>query len=367
MQKKVITLAVAAALVVPAVAMADVKIYGKADIAFGTTSNGVVSTTQVASQVTKIGLNGSEDLGDGLNAIWQIEQQVDIDDSTRAGAKNTLATRNSFVGLKSDNMGTVLMGRHDTPYKLATRKLDVFADQIADSRHLMGGGTGLNRGGYMDMRPGDALMYQSPNLSGFEFAALYSAGAETATLATNIKGSLWSLSGSYKQGAFYGAIAHQKVAYGTAGTGTFAPAGLLAANDSLKASKAGVGYAVTDALKLNMVYEKITSSIGGGGLNTLGRSNWHLGGEYSMGNDAIKLAYTRAGDTNSVANTGAKMIGVGYDHNLSKRTALYAQYNKLSNDSAASYGFGSSATTATVAGVLGQNISGFMVGMKHAF
>ena len=46
-------------------------------------------------------------------------------------------SRNTFVGL-TGGFGTAILGRHDTPYKLATRSLDVFADNIADNRSIMG-------------------------------------------------------------------------------------------------------------------------------------------------------------------------------------------------------------------------------------
>lgn len=363
LKELIIILSIAAA---PAFAFADtsnVSVYGKVDLAFGRTSNGTVSTNQISSQASRFGIKGSEGLGDGLAVIWQIEQQINMDNSGAAG--NGLGTRNSFLGLKSDSAGTVLLGRHDTPYKIATRKLDVFADQIADNRHLMGGGTSADKGSYMDMRATDELVYLSPNISGFKAAASYATGAEAATTAAQIKGSLWSLAGMYDQGPFYGAIAYQNVKYGTAATGSVVATGSLAAGDSMKAWKMGAGYKM-DALQLNAVYEKITSSVGAASLNTLGRTDWYLAGKYSFGSDDVKLSYTRAGDTNGVASTGARMLGLGYDHNLSKRTSLYAQYNKLSNDAGASFGFGTT-TTATVAGIAGQSASGFMLGMKHTF
>lgn len=368
-KKKLMIVALAAAFSAPAFAEnANVSIYGKVDLAFGSTSNGTVSTNQISSQVTKLGFKGSESLSDGLAAIWQIEQQIDIDNAGAGNStKNTLASRNSFLGLKNDSLGTVLLGRHDTPYKIATRNLDVFGDQFADNRHLMGGGASLNAGSYMDARPADELVYFSPNMNGFKAAASYAAGAELASTAAQVKGSLWSLAGMYDQGPFYGAIAYQNVKYGTAATGQFAPAGTLVAGDSLKGWKLGAGYTM-DALQLNAVYEKITSSMGAAGVNALGRTNWYLAGQYNFGNDDVKLAYTRAGNTNGVANTGAKMIGLGYDHNLSKRTSLYVQYVKLSNDSGAKFGFNTAATTAATTGVInGVSPTGFMLGMKHVF
>jgi predicted porin len=377
MQKKIIALAVATALTAPALALADgITVYGKADIGYGSFGNGTVSTQEMSSQVTKLGFKGNEDLGDGLNAIWQIEQQIDLNNAGGGNSThNTFAGRNSFLGLKGESWGTFLMGRHDTPYKESTRHLDVFGDQMADNRHLMGGGVTASSGSYMDMRPGNELMYYSPDMSGFKFSASYVAGADTAdkTGAATVKGSVWSLDGVYEAGPFYGAVAYQNVKFGTAGSGQIdltnqKTAAGIAAGDSLKAWKAGVGYWVTDSLRLVGVYEKLTSSIAASpNANVLGRTDWNLGGIYKFGNDDVKLSYTKAGNSGGVANTGAKMIGVGYDHNMSKRTSLYAMYNKLTNDSAATFGFNGAATTAVVAGVANQSVTGFMVGMKHTF
>ncbi|MDP1997934.1 MAG: porin, partial [Gallionella sp.] len=144
-QKKLIVIALAAtAFSAPALAeTANVSFYGIADLSYdfvnnGTSAAGVAgaSKTNVSSNVSRIGLKGAEGLDDGLSVIWQIEQQINIDNTTEAGGTGTFATRNSFVGLKHDTAGTVLLGRHDTPYKLATRRLDPFADSVADNRAL---------------------------------------------------------------------------------------------------------------------------------------------------------------------------------------------------------------------------------------
>ena len=148
MQKKLIALAIASAISAPAFAdNANFTFYGTADVSYDmvntgngtTTANGAtavngVSKRVVSSNVSKFGFKGAEDLGDGLAAVWQIESLIVLDGS----ATSTFATRNSFAGLKSETFGTVLMGKHDTPYKIATRKLDVFGDNIADNRALLG-------------------------------------------------------------------------------------------------------------------------------------------------------------------------------------------------------------------------------------
>lgn len=401
MKKSLIALAVASAFVAPA-AMAEVNVYGKVDMAFGSTNNGAISTNQISSQVTKLGFKGSEDLGDGLNVIWQIEQQIDIDNAASGqSSHNTFATRNSFAGLKSSSMGTVLMGRHDTPYKLATRGLDPFGDQLADNRSLMGGAGGANgptatnhysntSAAAFDGRQGNVLAYITPDMNGFTGAVAYVAGAETATASTDTKGSAWSLMGTYKADALYGALAYEVHDLGTAGTGTIvggAAGNFAAAGTKEHAWKLGVGYTLS-AFDLGFVYEKTTDNLGGAGggqtndmlagactavgQNCYGHSAYTLSGKYSFSNDDVKLAYTAAGKLNGAAagtDTSAKQWSVGYDHNLSKTTSLYAQYTSIKNAANATYSVANYGSTAGgfAASAAGQSVNGFGLGLKHSF
>jgi len=373
MQKKILVLAVAAALAAP-MAFADtanVTMYGTVDMALGVTDNGTsaagvagTSATQISSQVSKLGFKGSEDLGDGLSAIWQIEQQIDIDAAgTGNSTKTTLATRNSFAGLKS-NMGTVLLGNHDTPYKISTRKLDVFSDQIADNRSLMG------LAGAHDARLGNVVAYISPDMSGFTAAAAYVAGAEGATTSGQVKGSAWSLAGMYNAGPFYAALAYQTIDGGSAGTspGVALFDTTVGANNKISATKLGGSYTM-DALQVNAVYEKTTST-NVAGLDGLERTNYYLAGKFNVSaSDDVKLAYTHAGTGRNSTTNGAKQISLGYDHNLSKRTTLYAQYTKLSNDSGASNKLSTSGSTAggMVLPGAGASPSAYAFGLKHTF
>ena len=372
MKKKLITLAVASTLaatvVISAPAFADtsnVTVYGVANMSFDRTDTGVVSATQVSSNQSRLGLKGSEDLGDGLSAVWQIEQQINIDNSTTN--PNTFASRNSFLGLSSASAGTALLGRHDTPYKIATRGLDIFGDTIADNRTLMGSTAGGgNFRGLHDARLGDVVAYISPAMSGFTGAIAYSAGAETASTAAQIKGGAWSLAGLYGDGPLNASLAYQVIDVGTTGTGGMAagtlPAGVVA-GDKVKAWKLGGGYTM-DAITVNAVYEKTSNTLAGASAG--GQTNFYLGGKYSFGSDAIKLAYTRAGDVQATTNTGAKQWAVGYDHSLSKRTTLYALYTSVNNDTTAAYGL-TTVSTGGAAGVASQDPSAISFGMKHTF
>jgi|SRR5690349_20490080 len=127
MNKKLMAVAVAGALGVPAAALAqEVQIYGRANVgvdsysATGATAGSgsdVKSRTRVFDQGSRLGFRGTEDLGGGLKAIWQIESGVNIDTGSangQSGAANTstgtLATRDSYAGLEG-GFGRVQFGR----------------------------------------------------------------------------------------------------------------------------------------------------------------------------------------------------------------------------------------------------------------
>src|SRR5260370_11262675 len=120
MNKKLIALAVAGACVAPA-AMAQtanpVTLYGRIHATFevveatggaaGTPE--VIRRNRVNDQASLLGVRGTEDLGGGLSAFFQLETAFRPDDASSA-----FAQRNSAVGLQG-SWGSLLLGRWDTP------------------------------------------------------------------------------------------------------------------------------------------------------------------------------------------------------------------------------------------------------------
>ena len=82
MQKKIIALAIASAMTVPALAYAEATVYGQARLSIDMVNNGAQATAQPASynqlnnRASRVGFKGSEDLGGGLSAVWQMETDV---------------------------------------------------------------------------------------------------------------------------------------------------------------------------------------------------------------------------------------------------------------------------------------------------
>ena len=377
-QRKLIVVALAAATFsAPSLAeTANVSFYGIADLSYdfinnGTSAAGVAGAnkTNVSSNVSRFGLKGAEGLDGGLSVIWQIEQQINIDNTTEAGGTGTFATRNSFVGLKSDSMGTVLLGRHDTPYKLATRRLDVFADSIADSRALTGGVTSPttvdSANTAFDGRPTNTILYTSPKLSGFTGMIAYANMTETNTTAAQAKNNLVSMAATYDAAPFFGSLGYEEHKLDVTRIG-----------GKESAWKLGLGYTMMDAFTLGFAYEKTsdnlcTAVVVGGcaaiGNDRFGHNAYYLSGNYKMGMNAVKFAYGSAGKLASLANTGANQFSLGYDHGLSKRTKLYAIYSRISNKTASDYGFSQSTSAASTVNGIGSSPSVVSLGIKHTF
>ncbi|MFZ5522666.1 MAG: porin [Pseudomonadota bacterium] len=387
LQKKVFALALAAGLVTPLAALADngnFTFYGKADVSYDmvntgdgtTTANGATAVTGVtkrvvSSNVSKFGFKGAEDLGDGLSAIWQVEQQINIDDA----AKNTFASRNTFAGLKSESIGTLLFGIHDTPYKIATRKLDVFGDNIADNRALLGAPkavtavaptatagaaafAGASNQGF-ELRPNNVLAYISPAFSGVTAAVATVNLTEQNYNNAHLANSALSLAVMYDAAPFYGSAAYESHKLET-----------VAAGAKESATRLGFGFK-PEAFEVNVVYEKTTDNLGAAQVNSLGHSAFYVGGKYNIGNDAVKLAYGKAGVLGTgaaqVVDSGASQISVGYDHGLSKRTKLYAVYSKITNGKGINYGFSQNSGAATTSSGFGTSPSALSLGVQHSF
>lgn len=360
MQKKLLVLALASVMAQPMMASADsnVSVYGVADVSADSVNDGktanAVTKSKISSNVSKLGFKGSEDLGDGLKAIWQIEQQINIDNSTATG--NTFATRNTFAGLSSASLGTVIMGRHDTPYKIATRKYDVFGDNIADNRSLMGGVSKASAYSSFDGRPTDVIAYISPEMAGFTAIAGFVQLNENPAVG---KANAISVAGMYKAADFplTATLAYEQ--HNLDGL-------LLIPGAKESAIKAGASYAV-DALTLAAVYEKTSDNQGVVGANKYGHSSVYVSAKYALGTGAIKVAYTKAGSL-ALANTGANQWTLGYDHGLSKRTTVYGLYTKLNNGTGGAYGLSTNGTGGSnTAGNLGSAPSAFSLGVKHSF
>jgi uncharacterized peroxidase-related enzyme len=172
-----------------ATAQSSVSIYGtlNADVesveATGATvpSGDFSSRGRVSSNSSNVGFRGVEDLGGGLKVFFQVESSANLDEGG-----GTWASRNSAVGLTSA-WGQILLGQWDTPYKVATARLDPFGTTgIAAYSGIMGfsgsltagqGGANFQQRASFDRRARNVVQYPYPYLR--KVAAEFPARRET--------------------------------------------------------------------------------------------------------------------------------------------------------------------------------------------
>jgi predicted porin len=201
MKKSLLALAVLGAFAGAAQAQSSVTIYGIIDTGVSYTSKAVGTGTTTGSkfamnsgniQGSRIGFKGTEDLGGGLSAVFQLEAGFKndtgaLDDSK---ASNTLFRRKSVVGL-AGGFGSVLLGRQTD-----------FADTISAYTSVadFGGVTG-NVGHNLDRlegtRTNNSVSYTTNNLNGFTGNVMYGFG-ETA--GSTSSGQAYGLGGKYENG-----------------------------------------------------------------------------------------------------------------------------------------------------------------------
>lgn len=347
MNKKLIALGVAAALTAPLAAQAGVEVYGeaRASLDFVTNNDNTAgeedSAISLSSNKSRIGFRGDEDLGNGLSAMWQFEQQMEFD----TGAANTSA-RDTFIGL-GGGFGTVLAGHLSTPYKSSTNYMDVFRNTRGDYNAIMGS---VNGSVEFDNRADNAIIYMTPDMNGFKASLAYILADinNDDDLPISTAGGdrdAYSLSGGYTNGPLFLTAAYE--AMNAAGAG----------GDDATAWKIGGTFTITDATTVGAIWESIDL----GGANN-DRDAWLLNAKHKMGDTSLMASVAMADETGGTADTGATHFALGVGQALSANTDVYALYTVVSNDANASYGLFSNSDSFT-----GEDMSAFSVGINHKF
>ena len=170
-------------------------VYGKLWISIESQNTASGTEVDMVSNASRLGIKGSMDFGEGIEAIYQAEYEVDPVDGTADESKDrTFKQRNSFVGLKG-SMGTIFLGKHDTATKRSQKKIDLFNDLAGDIKNILQG----------ENRMSDLVGYTTPKINGF--SATFNAIKGTEGLGDDSIGDSTSTSLSYDSENFYIALA----------------------------------------------------------------------------------------------------------------------------------------------------------------
>jgi predicted porin len=343
MNKKILMTAIGAALVAgPMLAQAAPTVYGHFHMSFDNIDNGKSAFGYVASNSTRIGVKGDEDLGGGLKGIYQVESGALAADTGSGGFGATL--RNSYLGFSS-SWGAVKVGRYDTPMKDLGRKLDNFNEEVGDARNMLSGSCTLNTttagscsnsvAGTFDQRASNVIRYESPNMDGLTVNALHTSntdpniGASAAEGPANGSVSVNSLGVNWAAGPAFVGLAYEKhgVIKNSAGGATTSQTGT---KDSESAMRLVGSYTMGDIM-VGLIYQDAKDLFG----FDAKQKTTGLAASYKMGNNMLKAHYYKAADVKGKdggTSTGGNMLALGVDHTFSKTTLAYFNYAKVSND-----------------------------------
>lgn len=165
---------------------------------------------EISSNSSFLGLKGEEKLTDRLSAVYAIEWGFSAD-----GDSSDWTQRNRFVGLKDAQLGTLKIGKHDTPVKQLSSVVDTFNNYVANKADIGGIFTGENR---ID----NVLVYESPAVQlldgAFKVNALLATGESSGIKATSGGakvtgrglGDAWSASVTYENPLLVAGIGYDK-------------------------------------------------------------------------------------------------------------------------------------------------------------
>jgi predicted porin len=341
----------------PAVsAQSAITPYGLIDMAIVQESGGSAgSVTKLTSGVnvgSRIGFKGTEDLGNGLSAVFVLESGFQGDTGT-LGQGGLLFGRQAYVGLRG-GFGSLLVGRQYTPEYLVVAFADPFGSgYVADSKNVVA--TSGNSFSRMD----NTIKYLSATVSGLT--------AELAVAPGEVAGD----SAAGRQ--FGGSIAYSagplqvRVGYHNRNNDT---ATLRNTENARNAVLAAVyDFGVVKAHLLYGANRGLNSSVLRNTANPFGRPTIPVASTDSrdalvgltipLGPHTLLASYIRK-DDRTAFNQDAHQVAIGYRYTLSRRTSMYAVYARIDNRNGAGYTVGNASESGT-------GSRGISVGISHAF
>ena len=305
-----------------AFAQSSVTLYGRVNTTVERQEVGNVKTTGLFNNASRFGFKGTEDLGGGLKAGFQLESGFSSD--TGASDSRGFFARQSEVNL-SGGFGTVRLGNFFPESYYAT------ADYVSMHNHDTGNSSDAF---YAYVMPSaNKIAYRTPSFGGLTVDAAVAlheqatGGKNAFDLAVNYNLGALALGAGYsKQGDV-----NQFAGRALYTFGAFTVGGYIQRDE--------------DAFRAN-----------GGKRNT-----FRLAGAYNLGASEFHVNVGRAGEYKNTPDSDATQYTVGYNYNLSKRTKVYGYYTRINNSRAGTYGFNQVPVGA------GVDSNTLAVGIRHNF
>jgi predicted porin len=274
---------------------------------------------------------GSEDLGGGNKAIFELTSQFDLGSGATIPGAGQIFNRTALVGLTNDRFGSLTFG---TQYDFMFETLTL---GLYDGAFLFGGiydfrqgpftalGVPNNPTGSFDFdrmagatRVGNSVKYRSPDIAGFTVGALYGFGGVPGSFSSD---STMSFGANYANGPLGIGAAYVEVKYPQLGDG----------HDGIRNFGFGAHYNFGSVLGM-LLYTNTKNTASGAKIDVYkGGASWTISGPWTLGLD---YAYMKGNDV--LLNNKAQQVTTALQYSFSKRTTAYVEaiYQRASGDAA---------------------------------
>ena len=338
MKKTLIALAAVAATGA-AFAQSSVTLFGIVDLNVRNVKQGDVNLTSMGQDGTassRLGFRGVEDLGGGMKAGFWLEAGLNPDTGTPNGLQFQRRSTVSLMG----NFGEVRLGRDYVPTFWNHTVYDPFGTNgVGNSTNTF---SVLGSGATTLVRTNNSIGYFLPNLGGFSGQFMY---ALKETKAANSAGEYAGLRLTYAAGPLSVAVAAAKE-------------GSTIETESFERSNIGASY------DFGVAKPMVQYAIGKFGEAEV--KHLLVGVVAPVGPGSIKASFVRSEFENFNGGGAADQFAIGYEYNLSKRTAVYGNYARIDNKDGSSLGY-STGFGAAAGQITNGKSTGIEFGVRHAF
>ena len=325
-------------------AAADITVFGHLDFSIDfEDQDGGSDTQNLNSNTSSLGFKGSEDLGNGLKAIFKLDYQFDMTEAQGSSFKD----RDQWLGM-AGNFGQVRVGTISTTYKSHGAMIDPYY-RTAQQQRSRGLQSDLHSGAGEDGegRAEDTIRYDSPNWNGLQVGATYTLQTDTAANDTD---SPFGVGVQYKNGPFL-----VFADYITSDAGGDDSAYKVGGKYDLGMFSFLAQYEVDDGL-ISALGDNQTGDKGDGA------DTWMLGATAKLGNAMAYFGYGggQDGDSGSIASKYDVWQLIA-SYNFSKRTMIYSGFSQIDCDN------GDNNVCSEVKTRSGGDDQKLSFGMKHKF
>lgn len=401
MNKKLLTVAMVGAsiLVLPFAAQAgEIVLEGELHGSVGAIDDGDTTSFEIGSHQSELAISGSTEITPEVNGIFALATGVALDGE--GGSDGFFGSRDTYVGLQSDQYGMLRAGIIDTAYEDADDEMEDFndggsafaidprPDGISDWKAIMhslpGGGEDGGPGGsddVFDVRAANSLEYATPRIAGFLGRLSYvgssiESEANGEQIADGLKRPTGvddngadgiSTSLNYVFGDFGITYAYERQDYNGQNAGRIFAGNVIDTIGNPAAHNVILQYGNDAGLRLGASWETIDmDAVDMDGNSGYERDAWYLMAAQEFGDNLAYAKYAQADDLDAVSESGAIFFALGVQHAITDNFQMYLEYAQTSNDDNATYAFDSGGTGIGVAAA-GEDVRGLNLGVIYAF